>query len=53
MEAILRYTIGASQISPTAPLEWKSESMQEFLKALALNENYRLIWLSRANKYSQ
>ncbi|MBE9002080.1 amidoligase family protein [Nostoc sp. LEGE 12447] len=50
MEAILRYAIEASQISPTASLEWKSESVQEFLKALPLDENYCSIWLSRVTK---
>jgi hypothetical protein len=48
MEAILRYAATASNISPTAPLEWKLESVQEFLKALPINEHFRSVWLSRA-----
>ncbi|MEW5858154.1 MAG: amidoligase family protein [Cyanobacteriota bacterium] len=48
MEAILRHAAGASKISPTAPLEWKLESVQEFLKALPIAEDFRKVWLSRA-----
>ncbi len=48
MEAILRYAATASKISPTAPLEWKLESVQEFLKALPIPEHFRFVWLSRA-----
>lgn len=48
MEAILRYATTASKISPTAPLGWKLESVQEFLKALPINEHFRSVWLSRA-----
>ncbi len=48
MEAILRYAAAASKISPTASLEWKLESVQEFLKALPIGEDFRKIWLSRA-----
>ncbi len=53
MEAILRYAATASKISPTAPLEWKLESVQEFLKVLPLAEHYRSVWLSRAARYTQ
>ncbi|WP_341530478.1 amidoligase family protein [Nostoc sp. UHCC 0302] len=53
IEAILRYAAGASQISPAAPLEWKLESVQEFLKALPLADDYRYVWLSRAARYTQ
>lgn len=48
MEAILRHAATASNISPTAPLEWKLESVQEFLKALPIAEHFRSVWLSRA-----
>lgn len=48
MEAILRYAITASKIPPTAPLEWKLESVQEFLEALPIAEDFRKVWLSRA-----
>ncbi len=48
MEAILRHAAGASKIPPTAPLEGKLESVQEFLKALPIAEDFRKVWLSRA-----
>jgi hypothetical protein len=48
MEAILRHAATASKISPTAPLEGKLESVQEFLKALPIAEDFCKVWLSRA-----
>ncbi|MCP6760143.1 MAG: amidoligase family protein [Fischerella sp. CENA71] len=48
MEAILRYVASVPKISPTAPLEWKLEFVQEFLKALPMDEHFRSVWLSRA-----
>ncbi|MFB8788306.1 MAG: amidoligase family protein [Potamolinea sp.] len=48
MEAILRYTVTEFKIAPTAPLEGKLESVQEFLEALPIAEDFRSIWLSRA-----
>ncbi|NJM72335.1 MAG: amidoligase enzyme [Scytonema sp. RU_4_4] len=47
MEAILHYAATASKIPPAAPLEWKSEFVQEFLETLPLAENFRQAWLSR------
>jgi len=53
MEAILRYAATATQISPTAPLEWKLESVQEFIKALPIAEHFRSVWLSRAKSVAE
>ncbi|MGB3652139.1 MAG: amidoligase family protein [Rivularia sp. (in: cyanobacteria)] len=47
-EAILRYAIGECPIQHIAPLEWKLESVQEFLKSLQMSEDVRNVWLSRA-----
>ncbi|MEA5596509.1 amidoligase family protein [Rivularia sp. UHCC 0363] len=49
-EAIIRYAMNVSeiQISSHAPLEWKLESVQEFLKLLPMSEDVRNIWLTRA-----
>jgi hypothetical protein len=47
-EAILRYAMSEVEISPIAPLEWKLESMQEFLKSLQISEDILNVWLSRA-----
>jgi hypothetical protein len=46
MEAILNYAVSASKISPTAPLEWKLESVQDFLNILPIAEHIRQAWLS-------
>jgi hypothetical protein len=47
MEAILRYALAAPKIPFTAPLEWKVESVREFLEKLPIPEDFRSIWLSR------
>jgi hypothetical protein len=47
MEAILRYAATEFKIPSTAPLEWKLESVQEFLEALPIAEDFRQVWLSR------
>lgn len=52
MEAILRYAITAPKISFSAPLEWKLQLVQEFIKELPLSEHYRFVWLSRAKRIS-
>lgn len=52
IEAIFRYAMSESQISPTAPIEWKLESVQEFLKLLPMSEDVRNVWLSQAANIS-
>ncbi len=47
-EAIFRYAMSRSEISPHAPLEWKLESLQNFLKLLPMSEDVHNIWISRA-----
>lgn len=48
IEAILRYAMTTSEISPTVPLEWNFNSVQKFLKLLPMSEDVRNMWLSRA-----
>ncbi|MGF1676458.1 MAG: amidoligase family protein [Rivularia sp. (in: cyanobacteria)] len=47
-EAILRYAMSELQISPIAPLEWKLESVRDFLQLLPMSEDIHNVWLSRA-----
>ncbi len=52
-EAILRYAIGEFEIQHIAPLEWKLESVQKFLKSLQMSEDVRNVWLSRATSINR
>ncbi|MBF2016138.1 MAG: amidoligase family protein [Rivularia sp. T60_A2020_040] len=52
-EAILRYAMSEPQISPIAPLEWKLESVRDFLQLLPMSEDIHHVWLSRAANSSQ
>jgi hypothetical protein len=52
IEAILRYAQESSQILPHAPIEWKLQSVQEFLKLLPMSEDVRNVWLSQAANIS-
>ncbi|AFY54892.1 Putative amidoligase enzyme [Rivularia sp. PCC 7116] len=51
-EAILYYSINTSYISPHLPIKWELQSVKEFIKLLPISENFREIWLSRAENIS-